>query len=153
MTRVLFLDVDGVLNYRALFKARFDGPRLCSKAVARLRQVIARTGAQTVLSSTWRLDNAHMALMRAGGFPCPHEDWRTIQVPVRFENGLVVFEPPYRGREIAEWLSRHPEVERYAIVDDDDDMLPEQLPYFVKTSFDDGLLSEHVERLVELLSP
>jgi hypothetical protein len=32
-----------------------------------------------------------------------------------------------RGEEIKAWLHQHPEVTRYAIVDDDSDMLPEQV--------------------------
>jgi hypothetical protein len=56
-----------------------------------------------------------------------------------------------RGDEIDEWLSRHTEVSRYAIVDDIDDLLPKQRRYFVHTSYDLGLLDKHVKRLAAIL--
>lgn len=147
---ILFLDVDGVLNHRDIF----GGPRphLCRKAVDRLNRVVTATGCKIVLSSTWRKMDAHVDELRAfGGFPSPHEDWRTIDMPFIVRNGLIV-STAMRGNEIAEWLSRHPEVTRYAIVDDDSDMLPEQMPFFVQTSFETGLTDEHASRLTALLS-
>lgn len=151
MTSVLFLDVDGVLNHRAIFQPSRSGSPLCPTAIRRLRGVVSVTGCRVVLSSTWRVLPHHVEQLRAaGGFPSPHDDWRTIEMPLEVRNGIVVT-IHQRGDEIAEWLSRHPEVERYAIVDDDSDMLPHQLPFFVQTSFDTGLLDEHAARLVAIL--
>jgi hypothetical protein len=56
-----------------------------------------------------------------------------------------------RGEEIALWL-RDNKVDKYVIVDDDSDMLPEQLPYFVKTDNYEGLLYKDYLKVVELLS-
>jgi hypothetical protein len=39
-----------------------------------------------------------------------------------------------RGKEIDEWLSFHPDVTHYVILDDDEDMEPHQMDNFVKTS-------------------
>jgi hypothetical protein len=151
MKRVLFLDIDGVLNHRANFLPSRHGSPLCPDAIRRLRDVARRTACRVVLSSTWRMvDHFVEQLEAAGGFPGRHDDWRTVQLPVETRNGLIVT-PHHRGREIAEWLSRHGEVERYAIVDDDDDMLPEQAPFFVRTSFETGLQDGHVEQLVRIL--
>lgn len=47
-------------------------------------------------------------------------------------------------------LRRHPEVEQYAIVDDDPDMLPEQSPFFVKTDGFNGLMWGDFEKLCGL---
>lgn len=149
--KVLFLDVDGVLNHRACFKPSRGGAPLCPDAVQRLQHLVRRTGCKVVLSSTWRVLEHHTAKLRAdGGFPEPHDDWRTVDNPVAMQNGIIV-DPYHRGGEIAEWLSRHPEVTRYAIVDDDGDMLPDQRPHFVQTSFETGLLDEHCERLAQIL--
>lgn len=56
-----------------------------------------------------------------------------------------------RGHEIQRWLSEHPEVTSFAILDDDTDMahLYDRL---VLTDCEDGLQAEHVERLVVLLT-
>ena len=52
-----------------------------------------------------------------------------------------------RGEEIDEWLRLHPYVKKYAIVDDDSDMLPHQ-PLF-KTTWEEGL-TEEVARRIEM---
>jgi hypothetical protein len=68
--------------------------------------------------------------------------------------------PVGRGREIQRWFldtdlifdsNDRPYRYNYCIVDDDSDMLPEQLPYFVQTDNQHGLLDEHVDRIVKIL--
>jgi hypothetical protein len=39
-----------------------------------------------------------------------------------------------RGHEVQYWLDEHPEVERYVILDDDNDFLPHQRGNFVRTA-------------------
>jgi membrane-bound lytic murein transglycosylase MltF len=39
-------------------------------------------------------------------------------------------------------------VERYAILDDDTDMLPEQLPNFFQTTWEEGLTEEIAEKVI-----
>ena len=56
-----------------------------------------------------------------------------------------------RGEQIAEWLERHPEVTRYAIIDDDSDMLDEQKEFFAQTSFQEGMMFHHYMRLTHIL--
>ena len=140
--KVLFLDVDGVLNRRSLLTVEADTFALCPKACARLQVLIARTGAKIVLSSSWRSSEQHIAyLHKFSVLDEAHEDWQTKKAR----------DEQTRGDEIAEWLSRHPEVIRYAIVDDTDDFLPKQRRYFVHTSYDEGLLDKHVKRLAAIL--
>ena len=57
-----------------------------------------------------------------------------------------------RGHEIQEWLDKHPEVTRYAILDDDSDMLPEQMPNFFKTTFQNGLIEDIAKKVTEHLN-
>lgn len=57
-----------------------------------------------------------------------------------------------RGHEIQAWLDKHPEVEKYAILDDDSDMLPEQMPNFFKTTFQNGLLEETMYKVIKHLN-
>ncbi len=153
MPPIIFLDVDGVLNHQAIFTPAVGIAPLCPKAVSRLLRLVDALNAQIVISSTWRLsagrfDTVHRQKLRdAGILARAHKDWRTIQLPVEFKNGLIVDESATRGREIAEWLSRHPEHTEFAIIDDDSDMLPEQMPRFVKTTFETGLLDEHCDHI------
>jgi len=55
-----------------------------------------------------------------------NKDWRT---------GVL---EGIRGNEVKEWLDRHPEVDKYVILDDDSDFLEDQKPFFVQTNSDDG---------------
>lgn len=143
--KVLFLDIDGVLNsHRSAYafggfpfdvdkhRNRFD-----EVAIALVRNVCTASGAQIVLSSSWRTD----------------KDWQRIG---RSLNLPIVDRTPYlhpgpRGVEIAAWLAEHPEVERYAILDDDGDMLDEQKPFFVQTTHEDGVTFGLAGKLADLL--
>lgn len=153
--RILFLDVDGVLNYRAIFVPGNPQP-ICPLAWSRLEAILAATGAQVVLSSTWRMndhpdDPYHAKLRQIGLFRHTHPDWRTKHnLPSTGDGPLKVW--PTRGDEIAEWLSRHPEIAAFAIVDDDSDLRDEQLHAFVQTSFAAGLTDAHRDRLIAILN-
>lgn len=143
--KVLFLDIDGVLSCRTTDRqqvGRHRGERIDLDMLARLDEVLDRTGAQVVVSSAWRAGDAGMtvaAILRRAGL----RNWRAVvdETPKR---------DTFRGHEIGEWLRVHPAVKAFAIVDDDNDMvgLSERL---VKTSFETGLQREHVERLVAML--
>lgn len=154
MSRILFLDVDGVLNHRGVFVVGNPDP-ICPLAAQRLMRVVDKADALIVMSSTWRLggyDNLSMRKVRqCGAARRMHSDWCTKDLSRIPEEGEVITEMCRRGIEIAEWLSRHPEAHRYAIVDDDSDMLPEQQQFFVQTSFDTGLLDHHADKLIEIL--
>ncbi|CAO4181449.1 hypothetical protein EEDFHM_03924 [Methylorubrum populi] len=148
MTAILFLDVDGVLNTHAGWRAGHDGLRsLDPGPVARLNGLCARTGCRVVVSSTWRggpyrgPDGCRARLRALGVRVRFHRDWRTGRDRSRI-----------RGREIAAWLAAHPEVTAYAIVDDDGDMLPDQMPRLVQTGYELGLEAAHAERLAALLA-
>ena len=151
--RVIFLDIDGVLNCKGSFEAVHAIPALREEIsnyiidpalVLNLKRIVDCTGAAVVLSSSWRHN-------------CPAEGHRLVAFAVLWSHGITVhsitpsldFGP--RGDEIAAWLQRHPETERYVILDDADDMREEQMPYLVRTSWVDGLQDSHVYRATELL--
>lgn len=146
--KALFLDIDGVLNSheflyvgRTLPTIELD-EKLDPVAVARLNQIVERTGCKVVLSSVWRkyhgLSGTRRALVANGYKHALHS-----KTPCRADG--------YRGREILDWLSVFPDCTRFAVVDDSDDMDGVRT-CLVRTSWQNGLLDEHVERLVELLT-
>lgn len=149
---VLFLDIDGVLNSRECWASlRGQRHKIDLTKVALLNEVVATTRCLIVVSSTWRLGVGQgkggcRAILRDYGLKARfRRDWRTPE----FRADDPTF--PVRGTEIAYWLSRNGSPS-YAIVDDDGDMLPEQMPRFVQTSFEHGLTREHADRLIALLS-
>jgi hypothetical protein len=93
-------------------------------ALGLIRRLCEETGVSICLSSDWRI--VHSVHDCANGLDLPIFD-RTPDL-----NGP-------RGMEINAWLANHPEVTTYAIVDDNDGMLPDQLPFFVKTDHGNGL--------------
>lgn len=147
MTPILFLDVDGVLNCRTSHE--ITGEPVChvdADKVALLNEVVRRSGCHVVVSSTWRKGpesgpDSCREILNAGGVRVPFaRNWRTPES----WHGI-------RGGEIAAWLTRNGSP-RYAIVDDNSDMLPEQQARFVQTDFEHGLTREHADRLIALLS-
>lgn len=127
--KVIFLDIDGVLNvipqgrdeYGAIFHEHF---------VENLRELIEKTGAKIVISSTWRLSG--LSIMK--------EMWEKRDLPgeviditpsLMRERGSTLC----RGDEIQLWLDEHPEVTNYVYIDDDHvDVNENQLGHFVKTA-------------------
>jgi hypothetical protein len=134
--RVTFLDIDGVLNCK-----RTPNPRKLPYVVdplllKRFLRLVDRTGAKVVLSSTWRYDPA--GLFSAKYWGIPYID--------------VLPDMPKRPRrdEILAWLKAHPETDRFAVIDDEDDELDE-LPLF-QPSAATGLTDKIVEGVVAYLS-
>ena len=129
--KVLFLDIDGVLNSRRTAVAFGSYPhklahldRFDHAALGLVRR-LCDAGVSVVLSSSWREEFLHADIRRA------------LDLPII--GGTPVLSGS-RGSEIAAWLAAHEEVQTWAIVDDDPDMLDEQLGCFVQTDPDNSLL-------------
>lgn len=133
MMKILFLDIDGVLNI-----LNSGGLYALNKKRLRiLEDIIKDTGAKIVLSSTWRKDNtAFRKLTRV----LAYRGLKIYDVTPDFSyQPQKPLERAYRGHEIQDWLDRHPEVENYVIIDDDSDMKDSQLRHFVQTDPNTGL--------------
>lgn len=144
--KILFLDIDGVLNsgrtqiafggyphsFRPGCMTRFD-----YVAINLVRLLCEETEASIVLSSDWRYDcTAHEA---ANGLDLPIMDVTPINV-----TGT-------RAMEIAAWLAAHPEVTTYAIVDDVLDIDDVHGTRWVLTNPDFGLSLADYKRLKTIL--
>lgn len=150
MTRVVFLDVDGVLNSMPfLTSPGYHARDLDRAAVARLNRILESVSpnAKVVVSSTWRhwMTQTMEALVRAGfrGEVIGHTPLDPCPSPA----GLIV--SPSRTDEIRSWLAEHPDVHAYVCLDDEN--LPGLEERHVQTTFSTGLLDEHVERAVAIL--
>jgi len=150
--KVLFLDIDGVLNSTDWYKRR-PSPNLSidPDATARLRGLLERTDARVVISSTWRILHTLpriQAILAANGLGEFHA-MRIIGATPVIPETSVLGPRMGRGKEIAAWLHLVP-VDTFAIVDDDSDM-GNHIDRLVQTTHEHGLLDSHVERLAEML--
>lgn len=136
--KVIFLDYDGVLNRTEppTPTAMVNGIMTMAdlEMVYRLNLIVDRTGAEIVLSSSWRHMPNWREAMKASGIVKDILDRTTVTAKHEGEGR--------RGKKIALWLAEHPEVERYAIIDDYADMQPEQLPNFFHTDHRKGLTQD-----------
>ena len=152
--KVIFLDIDGVLNSDRYVKERdwrtqgnIDETRL-----PLLRRVVEETGAVIVLTTTWRKYwSPDPALW----------DPRWQQSGEAFaRHGLEIFDrtPEYAGNnrdaEVRDWLAAHAgEVESFVILDDMHFGWGELADRLVQTSarIGRGLMENHVEKAIQLL--
>jgi hypothetical protein len=176
--KVLFLDIDGVLNsqnwfgWRAYYiknngGAEFDMDKnltedkymlyklsmLDPRAIANLNRIIDETGCKVVLSSSWRClwnpkenDNIVNAL-KLRGFKYDFYGV-TPRIPQK-DFGQE------RGIEIQAWIDKElekNEIESYLILDDDNDMLPEQMGNFILINGQYGLSDVDVFKAIEILN-
>ncbi|MFA5488824.1 MAG: HAD domain-containing protein [Candidimonas sp.] len=139
---IVFLDIDGVLVCHRVHCAYGDEgemKRFDPAAVALLNRYADRT--VIVVSSTWRKYNTRESMetiFAQNGLVVPlHDDWKTI-----VGRG-------FRGDEVDEWLSRHPEVTDYVCVDDDGDFHDHQR--HIKTHCHDGFVAEAVVEYIDLM--
>jgi len=103
------------------------------------------TDTKICISSTWK---HHFGIK---GYVSTPEKWEDALVKLGFKRGTYVGitgdRRTLRGDEIKDWLDKHPEVEDYAILDDDSDMLPEQFMKFHHTDPWFGLNPNHLYRI------
>ena len=150
--KILFLDIDGVLNSDAFADYMleednvdiFNEDMLDERAIIQLKKIIMATDAEIVLSSSWRWykdtrDKVHRQLQA--------KDIDFVDTtPLEIDTAMS------RGMEIKAWLDEHPEVERFVILDDDDLRIQEYLPYHVKTTFKYGLTREKAAEAIQILN-
>jgi len=143
--KVLFLDIDGVANCEKTFQtiARKSTPYPLDQTMAfMIGKIWMCTGCEIVLSSSWRHDKKAVEAVANGIAPV---------LDITGNSHLVDYEDKPRGHEIQTWLDAHPEVEKYAILDDDSDMLDSQLPNFFKTSWKTGITEDIMNKVIEHL--
>lgn len=144
-TKVVFLDIDGVANSEESLRKSGGGVVGIDKYMAFLiGKIQLETNCIFVLSSSWRHNKENIAEIEQH-IAKMHD--ATPSLPLF--GGAEMCE---RGKEIQAWLFNHPDVKKYAILDDDSDMLPEQWPNFFKTSWKTGITEEIMQKVITHLS-
>lgn len=164
--KVLFLDIDGVIVTReSLLKHSenmkekranghsFDDLDAWMKAqheqfhhvcLLNLAEIVKNCpDLKIVVTSTWRLGRSVQDL----------KDLFPDIIAERIVDKTKASIHGFRGAEIEEWLDRHPEVEKFVILDDDSDMTEVQKKnHFVQTTMLEGLTRNHVDDAIRILS-
>lgn len=145
--KLLFLDVDGVLNnLEVLSSSRFSDP-LGDHHLKLLKILVAATDCKIVLSSTWRLFNESRTSLKIAFEEHGIPQW--IGCTPDLKSGP-------RSAEIVQWLKDNTSVPIVAAgIDDDEDIdigtdhgLPVHFkPFF--TTFQDGLTDKTVKEVIE----
>jgi hypothetical protein len=159
--KIIFLDIDGVLNHEAFYGQRHDNLKKGIKikhpyseidpaCVEKLNVLCGETGAKVVISSTWRHSGLDYCrdVLEFHGFKGEIIDI-TPSSPTRF-----------RGLEILDWIKTNKELigepyynfTEYVILDDDSDMLYWQKDNFLLIDRFVGLTMGDVFRAKKILN-
>ena len=174
--KVLFLDIDGVLNSENWFAYRIYCVKnnmvnilmnfvdtddrnikhkltmLDDRAIANLNRIIEETGCKVVLSSSWRssIESENIFtqnLLKLKGFKYEFYD---VTPRLWFSDFSI-----RRGEEIKFVLDKESEkheIESFVILDDDSDILPEQMNNFIHVDGQVGLTDRDVLAAIEILN-
>ena len=174
--KVLFLDIDGVLNSDNWFGYRLYCIKnnmynrvlnfidtndentehkltmIDDRAIANLNRIVEETGCKVVLSSSWRSSGESenvftQYILKLKGFK-----YELYDVTPRLWDKEFGTQ---RGEEIQLWMNKESEkheIESYVILDDDSDMLPEQMNNFIHVDSNIGLTYKDVCKAIKILN-
>jgi hypothetical protein len=170
--KVVFLDFDGVINSDPYlrqvrengllqgwgFKDETDRHMLDPARIGLLNSVLDRTGANIVISSSWRniyTQEEMTGFLRLQGLAYPE---RIIDVTPSTRDldtakklNVPLGHNMHRGELIQAWLKEHPEVTKYVSLDDDPGA-GEAGTVWIETDFMVGLTPEIADKAVEILN-
>lgn len=147
MEKIIFLDVDGVLNCRKTKRRTANNYTFVgSRQLKNLKHIISTTGAKVVLSSDWRYDRDNPKL---------NSDYlelrdELLRYGIQFYGFTPELPSAHRGAEIAQWLAEHTEVLNFVILDDRADIEPNK-NHWVQTTMSHGLGTEETNKAIEFL--
>ena len=119
--KVIFVDVDGVLNSDDFIDSVKGKQDVDIKTVLLLKRAIEETGAKIVMDTSFRYTQSFLKVQE-----------------MLLQNGIMFDKTPFidneRGKEIKQYLSKHKDIEDYILLDD-----------VVFPDFDDELLSHLIK--------
>lgn len=167
--KVLFLDIDGVLNTHEPLDPDVMCGRFHADKVVLLNHVLRNTGAMIVLSSAWRyfIHRGEMNLAGIDWLLRSHGVMRgrlagvtrvdTMERPRVYDGDTATWPMTNeRGQQISDCIAIAigafgQRIDRYAVVDDMDLGITEAGHPFVQVDGTIGLTAVHAERLIALL--
>lgn len=149
LDKVLFLDMDGVMNADRDFLPL--GPKTFQVSTHPVGQfqtqllsdIIVKTRAKIVISSTWR---HHWSIPQFNAvfsvFTFWLNDWIVGITPCKMD--------ATRGQEIEMWIKENNFTGKFVILDDENDMEP-FMDHLIQTETSEGLGFRHADRAIEML--
>lgn len=188
--KVVFLDIDGVMNdEETILKLIHENPNIndddclhsdypSEQHLLQLKKIIDETGADIVLSSSWRIGGwegimvkiilncfewhgltlkdltpqgvSFERLQEMGFKPENCYDGRYRKEHLNCEYKKKTWD---RGAEIASWLYDHPEYTKFVILDDDSvDIKPYYPKQLIHTTYKKGLTDELTVKAIKILN-
>ncbi|MBL4933127.1 HAD domain-containing protein [Clostridium paridis] len=156
--KVIFLDIDGVLNSEEFFVNNKDQV-IDKNRVSILKNIIDITGATIVMSSGWKLwfDDNMM----------PQDDFSNSLYEVLCEFDIKLFgkTPDFsneeirtrktfshvKAKEIMAWLNEHEDVDKYVVIDDLDMKDEEINSHLVRINGKIGITEEDAKTVIEMI--
>ena len=147
--KIIFLDIDGVLNNPKTWGLRPHHKAFSKKCVDFFNDIILATNADIVITSTWRnlfkFDDLIEILRSAG-----------VAGNIIDKTPSIRFHGAERGDEIARWLDRTSEevgfkIKEFVILDDDTDM-GHLFNYLVRCNPETGITEKEVKKAIEMLN-
>ena len=163
--KIIFLDVDGVLNNNIFLKKRriilkenkgIYIPRLDDKNFIALKTLVERTNAKIILSSYWRYYFDKNLMPNNNGL---HNHGKDLTLKLRKHNlslkdktstDLTRFQK--RGDIIKEYLHTHEDIDNFVILDDDNIMKEFTDTNLVQTKPEYGLTMSDVKKAENILN-
>lgn len=162
--KIIFLDIDGVLNSNEVYedwhlrtgkngwggffpedeKATDDNVKWGRPLVENLKKIVEATEAKIVICSTWRKHftvEKFKEMFLVYGWDAPVVD-KTPTAGYRI-----------RGMEVKKWIDSFPtKLFSYVILDDYNDFMVDQQPYYVETNPEVGLSDSDADKAISILN-
>lgn len=150
--KIIFLDIDGVLNSSLYDRQRVDENENIDKTrLALIKELVYATGAKIVLSSSWRIH------WKKNPDEC--DDIGRKLISDFASAGLEIYDKTpkvgylERSEEIRLWLKDNPDVKSFVIFDDNGYGWGDLSNNFVQTNYriGRGLEEKHIQKALEIL--
>lgn len=140
---VLFLDVDGVLNWDDLRRGSPSCDVVSQEAIERIRDLCEKFDLSIIVSSTWRRYPDLMEILEKGLIKSCLRIWDTTPTDLDTCNRG-------RGVYISKWLENHGDVTSYIIIDDDIYDMQDHKGHCIKTDDKEGFTEAKLKEAIEL---
>ena len=145
---LIFLDIDGVLNRLGEAYNKYgwvhsrDHTNWHKDLLVNLERVCVTTGADVVISSSWRILHGTDANWWNEQFKLAGVKINVIDITGLSNNG-------FRGREVNTWLTYN-NYSNYVIIDDESDFFPDQPR--IKCNHEHGLTEAKAQEAIDILT-